>query len=118
LNKRRNMSHLPDFKIHLIGFRLCEALGLDYFSLYEKAYSTKTNFGGNCLRGVGAKDWAKIEEQVTVPPLCNETLKLFLHSVSNINHATLVTVLEGEFTKLGYDVAEWWEADDPHYYAK
>ncbi|MCI0558937.1 MAG: hypothetical protein MN733_10610 [Nitrososphaera sp.] len=96
-----------DDNVHLIALRLCEALGLDYPMLYEKAYEWREEkFSQSWLRNY---DWAPAERETIVPELSEQALRNLLYDLTEINNHSLVEVLEEEFTKLGYNVERWWE---------
>ena len=94
-----------DRNVHLIGKRLCAALGLDYKALYEEAYvwDTQTDDGSWILL------LDRYEDETIIPELSELSLKLLLDDLGDINNRSLVGVLEDRFTGLGYDVSEWWE---------
>jgi hypothetical protein len=92
--------------IHLIALRLCEALGLDYPALYEQAYQDHEQPGRSWLRFF---DWSYIEEETIIPKLSEQALRNLLHDLGKINNGSIVAILEHEFTRLGYNVAKWWE---------
>jgi len=93
--------------IHLIALRFCEALGLDYPALYEKAYEWQGEKPGQSwLRHY---DWAPIEEETIVPEVSEQALRDLLDDLGEINNHSVVAVLEEEFTRLGYNVEIWWE---------
>ena len=96
--------------IHLIAWRLCEALELDYPALYEQAYAWQGELDNQSwLRQWTVDDWKRIESETVLPALSEQALRLLLYDLNEINNASLVMVLEEEFTKLGYQVAEWWK---------
>lgn len=41
--------------------------------------------------------------------LSEQALRNLLYDLADINNRSIVAVLKTEFTKLGYDVAEWWK---------
>lgn len=96
-----------DANIHLIALRLCEALKLDYPSLYEKAYAWQGEKPGQSwLRSF---NWIPIEIETIIPELSEQALRNLLYDLGEINNRSVVEVLEIEFTKLGYNVERWWE---------
>jgi len=96
-----------DANIHLIALRLCEALGLDYPALYEKAYDWQEKKPGQSwLRHY---DWAPILEEAIISEVSEQTLRNLLYDLGEINNRSVVAVLEEEFTRLGYNVENWWE---------
>jgi hypothetical protein len=93
----------------LIAIRLCERLGLDYPTLYEKAYSWRIPPGNaDWLRN---RDWSDVEAETVVPPVSEKTLRNLLYDLNDINNRSICETLEKEFERLGYKVAEWWNAD-------
>lgn len=102
-----------DGNIHLIALRLCEALGLDYPALYEKAYAARgTKPGRSWIRTF---DWPRVEEETIIPKLSEQSLRHCLHDLGEINNRSILAVLEDEFTNLGYSVENWWEEPNPHH---
>ena len=96
-----------DPNIHLIALRLCEAIGLDYPALYENAYEWQGEKPGQSwLRHY---DWAPIEAETMVPEVSEQTLRNLLYDLGEINNHSVVAVLEEEFSRLGYNVENWWE---------
>ncbi len=98
-----------DLNIHLIALRLCESLGLDYVDLYERTYAEHDGFeyGDSWLRHRTPTDWESIEAQTIVPEPSEQALRNVLYDLGEINHHSLVRVLETEFTKRGYEVTDW-----------
>ena len=94
-----------DLRTHLTGIHLCEALKLGYPALYEQAYEWQGEKPGKSW--VRFFDWTEVEVEPTLPS--DETLKKFLYSLGQMDHGSVITVLQVEFTRLGYNVDKWWE---------
>lgn len=95
-----------DMNVHCIGIKFCQFLGLDYFKLYDNAYSWRDGDNADWLREY---DLDFTESQTIIPPMSAQSLKCLLYDLNDINHRSLVAVLHDEFTKLGYDVEEYWK---------
>lgn len=95
-----------DENVHLIAWRMCEQVGLDYFALYEEAYSDHEKPGECWLR---TYFWTRTIRETIIPQEVSErTLRGVLHDLNEINNRSIRAVLEDEFTRLGFDVSEWW----------
>jgi len=99
-----------DANIHLIAFRLCEKLGLDYAALYERAYARWDHVepGQSWVRSMTEGDWAAVEAETVVPEFSGLALCGTLNDLHEINNHTFADLLEEEFAKLGYDVEGYW----------
>lgn len=96
-----------DPNINLIGLRLCEQLGLDYKSLYRRAY---LEHDGNRYY---EEDWidylSEFEGETIIPELSERSLRSLLNDLQSINMPSMIGVLKTEFERLGYSMANWWE---------
>jgi len=105
--QRQGCDGTVDMNVHLIGLRLCTELGLDYEALYKKAYEwQEPPVETDWIRTV---DWDEIAEETFIPELSEQALKNLLYDLGEINNSSFVGVLEDEFTRLGYNVENWWE---------
>ena len=98
-----------DDNVHYIAMRLCRRLGLDYPAVYARAYAWRRDReNADWLRRVTAEEWGRIAREMVVPHLSPNALRALLFSLYDINNRSVVEVLEPEFTRLGFDVAGWW----------
>jgi hypothetical protein len=98
-----------DDNVHYIAMRLCRRLGLDYPALYARAYAWQRDCANaDWLRRVTAEEWGRIARETVMPHLAPNALRALLFSLYEINNRSVVEVLESEFTRLGFDVAGWW----------
>lgn len=99
-----------DSNIHLIAYRLCTQLGLDYAALYEQAYNRPCDAppGKSWLRLMGEENWAAIEAETVMPELSKLALCGVLDDLHEVNNHSFAYVLEKEFIRLGYDVEDYW----------
>jgi hypothetical protein len=92
-----------DANIHLIGWRMCDALGLDYPALYEQAYDDEAPCW---LRGF---DFAPYEAETIIPPApIDEVLRGMIHDLHEINNHSLANLLFDTLARLGHDVDYYW----------
>jgi len=95
-----------DLNVHCIGIALCQKLGLDYFNLYDEAYSWRDDDNADWLRDYGLEF---TESQTKIPPLSQIALQRLLYDLNDINCRSLMSLLTDKFAELGYKVNNWWE---------
>ncbi len=105
--QRQGCDGTVDLNVHLIGLRLCEELGLDYQALYEQAYrGDREEWDASWITDL---EWDEVQAETIVPELSEQALRYFLFDLSEINNHALIDVAADAFTKLGYNVENWWE---------
>ena len=107
--QRQGCDGTIDLNVHLIGLQLCEELGLDYQALYNQAYEWRGEEEDKTW--VSEIDWDVIEAETIMPDFSEQALRNLLYDLTEINNHDFVDTLEAEFTRLGYDVEQWWEAE-------
>ena len=99
-----------DDPVHLIGYRLCSQLGLDYAALMDEAYAWRDkDDNGDWVRETTEEQWQAIERNTVVPKLSAQSLSRLLYDLTDINYHSLVALLHDKFKTRGYDVDEYWE---------
>lgn len=88
-----------DENIHLIAWRVCDKLGIDYPALYLEAY------GDNLL---DFDRWDTIALETEMPTMTTFTLRGILHDLNEINCRTVRDLLQDELEQHGYNVDQWW----------
>jgi len=91
-----------DENIHLIAWKICEQIGIDYLALYLEAYNDDLlNFD----------EWDTIAQETDMPKLGAQSdlvLRGILHDLNEINCRTVGDSLQDELERLGYNVDQWW----------
>jgi hypothetical protein len=102
-----------DDSVHLIAYRLCSQLGLDYAALIDEAYAWRDkDDNGDWVRETTEEQWQAIERNTIVPKLSTQSLRRLLNDLTDINNHSLAALLHDTLKAMGYDVDEYWE-DEP-----
>lgn len=105
--------------IHFIARDVCKRLDLDYADLYEQAYNRECDArpGESWLRFWSEEAQARTAKETILPGTITDLVLCgVLNDLTEINNRSLVTVLGGRFTRLGFVVADWWTRKPTFFY--